>query len=245
VITLTADGDQEPEVPARALVISAHPDDVDFGAAGTVARLTGAGCTVTYAIVTDGDAGEVPEDVGRAGAAALRQAEQRAAAAEVGVDDVRFLGFADGRLEVTIALRAALSKVIREVRPDVVLCQSPERRYDRVFASHPDHLAAGEATLQAVYPDARNPFAHPELAAAGLDAWTVREVWIFAHPAADRFVDITDTVEAKIAALRAHQSQTSAMDLDTFIRGWGRAAGTDGGLEEGRLAEGFLTCRTG
>ena len=245
MITLTAEPDGEPEVPERALVISAHPDDVDFGAAGTVARLTEAGCVVSYAIVTDGDAGEVPDDVGRDGAAALRQREQRAAAAAVGVEDVRFLGFPDGQLEVSIALRAALSKVIREVRPDVVLCQSPERRYDRVFASHPDHLAAGEATLQAVYPDARNPYAHPELAAEGLDAWTVREVWVFAHPNADRFVDITDTVEAKIAALRAHESQTSAMDLDTFIRGWGRAAAVDGGLEDGRLAEGFLTCRTG
>jgi LmbE family N-acetylglucosaminyl deacetylase len=245
VITLTTDGDEEPEIPARALVVSAHPDDVDFGAAGTVARLTGAGCVVSYAIVTDGDAGEVPDEVGRDGAAELRQREQRAAAAAVGVDDVRFLGFPDGRLEVSIALRAALSKVIREVRPDVVLCQSPERRWDRVFASHPDHLAAGEATMQAVYPDARNPHAHPELAAAGLEAWTVREVWVFAHPKADRFVDITDTIEAKVAALRAHASQTSSMDLDPFLRGWATTTAADGGLPEGRLAEGFLTCRTG
>jgi LmbE family N-acetylglucosaminyl deacetylase len=241
VITLTAEG----EVPERALVVSAHPDDVDFGAAGTVARLTAAGCTVSYAIVTDGDAGEAPEGVAREAVAELRQGEQRKAAAEAGVHDVRFLGFPDGRLEVGLPLRAALCRVIREVRPDVVLCQSPERRYDRVFASHPDHLAAGEATLQAVYPDARNPYAHPELAAEGLEGWTVREVWIFGHPAADRFVDITDTAGAKVAALRAHASQTGAMDLDALIRTWGRAAAADGGLEDGRLAEGFLTCRTG
>ena len=245
MIALQADGGAEPEVPERALVVSAHPDDVDFGAAGTVARLTRTGCAVSYAIVTDGDAGEVPDHVGRDGAAALRQAEQRAAAAAVGVDDVRFLGFPDGRLEVTIALRAALSRVIREVRPDVVLCQSPERRWDRVFASHPDHLAAGEATLQAVYPDARNPHAHPELAAAGLEAWAVREVWVFAHPEADRFVDITDTVDAKLAALRAHQSQTAAMDLDALVRGWAASTAADAGLAPGRLAEAFLTCRTG
>ena len=226
-------------------MVSAHPDDVDFGASGTVARLTSAGTTVTYAIVTDGDAGEVPDEVGRDGAAALRQTEQRAAAAQVGVDDVRFLGFPDGRLEANLELRRELSRVIREVRPDVVLCQSPERRWDRVFASHPDHLAAGEATMAAVYPDARNPHAHPELAADGLAPWTVREVWVFGHPQADRFVDITDTVEAKIAALSAHRSQTSTMELDTFIRGWARAAAADGGLDEGRLAEGFLTCRTG
>ncbi|HEY8059251.1 MAG TPA: PIG-L family deacetylase, partial [Acidimicrobiales bacterium] len=121
MITLTPVGDTEPELPARALVVSAHPDDVDFGASGTVARLTAAGCMVSYAILTDGDAGEVPDSVGRDGAAALRQSEQRAAAAAVGVADVRFLGFPDGRLEVSIALRAALSRVIREVRPDVVL----------------------------------------------------------------------------------------------------------------------------
>jgi LmbE family N-acetylglucosaminyl deacetylase len=241
VITLTVEG----EVPERALVVSAHPDDVDFGASGTVARLTAAGCEVSYAIVTDGDAGEAPEGVARDAVAELRQGEQRAAAAAVGVDDVHFLGFPDGRLEVELPLRAALSRVMREVRPDVVLCQSPERRYDRVFASHPDHLVAGEATLQAVYPDARNPYAHPELAADGLEAWTVREVWVFAHPKADRFVDITDTVDAKIAALRAHASQTSAMDLDVLVRTWAAATAVDGGLGDGRLAEGFLTCRTG
>ena len=210
-----------------------------------MARLTAAGCSVTYAIVTDGDAGEVPEDVGRERAAALRQSEQRAAAAAVGVDDVRFLGFPDGRLEVGIPLRAALSRVIRAARPEVVLCQSPERRWDRVFASHPDHLAAGEATMQAVYPDARNPYAHPELAAEGLDAWTVLEVWVFAHPRADRFVDITDTIGAKVDALRAHASQTSAMDLDPFLRSWSRTTVADVGLADDRLAEAFLTCRTG
>ena len=244
ITILEADG-VEPRAPARALVVSAHPDDVDFGAAGTVARLTAAGCAVSYAIVTDGDAGEVPDHVGRDGAAALRRSEQRAAAAAVGVDDVRFLGFPDGRLEIGIPLRAALSRVIRQVRPEVVLCQSPERRWDRVFASHPDHLAAGEATLQAVYPDARNPHAHPELAAEGLEAWTVLEVWVFAHPSADRYVDITDTFGAKVDALRAHASQTSAMDLDPFLRAWARTTATDAGLGEDRLAEAFLTCRTG
>lgn len=245
MITLTPDPDGVARAPERALVVSAHPDDVDFGAAGTVARLTAAGCAVTYAIVTDGDAGEVPAEVGREGAAALRQAEQRAAAAAAGVDDVRFLGFPDGRLEVTLDLRAALSKVIRQVRPEVVLCQSPERRWDRVFASHPDHLAAGEATLQAVYPDARNPHAHPELAAEGHEAWAVQEVWVFAHPGADRYVDITNTVDAKVAALRAHASQTAAMDLDSMIRSWARATAAEAGLGEDRLAEAFLTCRTG
>ena len=246
MITITGmDVSAEPEVPKRALVVTAHPDDVDFGAAGTVARLRDAGTDVTYCIVTDGDAGEAPEGVSRPDVAVLRQTEQRAAAAAVDVHDVAFLGYPDGRLEVTLDLRRDLSRVIREVGPEVVLCQSPERRWDRVFASHPDHLAAGEATMQAVYPDARNPYAHPELAAAGVVAHTVREVWVMAHPAANRYVDITDTYDRKVAALRAHTSQTSHMDLDGLLGGWASAVAAEGGLAEGRQAEAFFTCRTG
>lgn len=246
MITVTGlDVTAEPTVPERALVVCAHPDDVDFGAAGTVARLTAAGTDVRYCIVTDGDAGEAPDGVARADVAALRQAEQRAAAAAVGVDEVRFLGYPDGRLEVTLGLRRDLSAVMREVEPDVVLCQSPERRWDRVFASHPDHLAAGEATLQAVYPDARNPHAHVELAERGLGPHTVREVWVMAHPQANRYVDITDTYEAKLSALRAHTSQTAHVDLEALIGGWSAATAAAAGLAEGRRAEAFFTCRTG
>ena len=147
------------------LVVTAHPDDVDFGTAGTVAAFTRAGLEVTYCIATNGDAGGSDRAMSRADMAALRQGEQRAAAAEVGVTDVRFLGHPDGRLLPTIELRRDISRVIRQVRPERVLCPSPERRWDFIYASHPDHLAAGEAAVCAVYPDARNPFAHPELLA--------------------------------------------------------------------------------
>lgn len=246
MITVTGmDLNATPAVPERALIVTAHPDDVDFGAAGTVARLTAAGTHVEYCIVTDGDAGEAPEGVARPDVGALRQAEQRAAAAAVGVTEVRFLGYPDGRLEVTLDLRRDLSQVIREAAPDVVICQSPERRWDRVFASHPDHLAAGEAALQAVYPDARNPYAHPELVEAGHAPHTVKEVWVMAHPRANRYVDITDTYEAKLAALRAHESQTSHVDLDALIGGWSTGTAREGGLDEGRRAEAFFTCLTG
>ncbi len=139
----------------RVLVVTAHPDDVDFGAAGTVATWTDAGYEVTYCIVTDGDAGGFDPDVPRSEIAGIRQAEQRAAAAEVGVTDVRFLGYPDGRLYVTHELRRDISRVIREVRPQRVVTQSPDRNYARIYASHPDHLATGEAVLCAVYPDAR------------------------------------------------------------------------------------------
>ena len=140
----------------------------------------------------------------------LRQAEQRTAAAAVGVTDVRFLGYPDGRLELTLDLRRDISRVIRQVRPQRVLTTSPERFWDRIGASHPDHMTVGEATLRAVYPDARNPFAFPELLAdEGLEAWTVSEVWLGASPRADHAVDVTDLVELKFAALKSHVTQVS------------------------------------
>ena len=171
----------------RVLVVTAHPDDVDFGSAGTVAAFTKAGIEVTYCVVTNGEAGGSDRDLSRADMAVLRQDEQRAAAAVVGVTDVRFLGHSDGMLEPTIGLRRDISRVIRQVRPERVLTQSPERNWDFIFASHPDHLAAGEAAVCAVYPDARNPFAHPELLdEEGLEPWTVTELWLMAGGAERR-----------------------------------------------------------
>jgi LmbE family N-acetylglucosaminyl deacetylase len=225
----------------RILVVTAHPDDVDFGAAGTVAAWSKAGFEVTYAIVTNGDAGGSDPDVPRSEIPAIRQAEQRAAAACVGVTDVRFLGYVDGELTVTHELRRDISRVIRQVRPQRLLCQSPERNWNRLQGSHPDHLAAGEAAIQAVYPDARNPFAHVSLLAdEHLEAWTVPEVWVMASPHSDHYVDVTDTFDAKIAALRSHVSQTGGMDkLDEFVRAWGARNAAAGGLPEGRVAESF------
>src|SRR5205823_4166632 len=204
----------------RALVIVAHPDDVDFGAAGTIATWTDAGIEVAYCVLTRGDAGGFDETP-RERMPALREAEQRAAAEAVGVKDVTFLDFPDGRLYVTDELRRDITRQIRRFRPQRVLCPSPERNWMRIGASHPDHLAAGEATLCAVYPDARNPFAHPELLAAeGLVEWKVREVWMMAAPVAllNHFVDITDVFDRKVAALRAHVSQTAEMpDLEGML----------------------------
>ena len=225
----------------RILVVTAHPDDVDFGAAGTVATWTKAGYAVTYCVITSGDAGGFDPDVPRSQIAGIREAEQRAAAAEVGVTDVRFLGYPDGRLVPSIELRRDISRVIREVRPQRVLTQSPERNYERIYASHPDHLAAGEATLCAVYPDSRNPFAHPELLAEGHEAWTVSETWLMAAPGAAHVVDVTDVYDRKFAALQRHVSQlpNAVEDLDTMLRGWLGRNAKAAGLPEGRLAEAF------
>jgi LmbE family N-acetylglucosaminyl deacetylase len=195
----------------RALVVTAHPDDLDFGAGGTIAAWTDAGIDVSFCICTDGDAGGFDHDVPRGDIAGIRQAEQRAAAKELGVEDVTFLGYPDGQLTVTHELRRDLSRVIRQKRPDRMMIQSPERNWERVSASHPDHLAGGEAAMCAVYPDARNPFAHLQLAAEGLEAWTVHEVWVMGGTAAgpNRYVDVTDTFDRKLAALQQHVSQTT------------------------------------
>ncbi|MBC6456938.1 PIG-L deacetylase family protein [Actinomadura sp. HBU206391] len=224
----------------------AHPDDVDFSSAGSIATWTDQGIEVTYLIVTDGDAGGFDTAVPRSEIPGIRRAEQRAAAKCVGVDDVRFLGHPDGRVEATFDLRRDIARVIRQVRPDRVLTSSPERNYERIAPSHPDHRVVGGATLDAVYPDARNAFAHPELLRdEGLDAWTVREVWIAGGPAPNKHVDVTDVFDRKLAALRAHVSQTAHMDgLDQMLRGFLTRNAEAAGFAEGRLAEVFQVVPT-
>ena len=230
----------------RVLVVTAHPDDVDFGASGTVATLVAAGVSVTYCVVTDGDAGGFDPDVPRSQIPGIRRREQVSAAAAVGVDDVRFLGYKDGELTVTHELRRDITRVIRQVQPERVMTMSPVRNWDRIGASHPDHMAAAEATVQAIYPDARNQFAHPSLMNdEGLGEWHVSELWMFGSPTPNTYVDVTDHIEDKLKALRAHVSQTEHMeDLEGMIRGWMTQSAQRGGLPEGRLAEMFHAVRT-
>jgi LmbE family N-acetylglucosaminyl deacetylase len=222
----------------RVLCVLAHPDDVDFGSAGTIATWVDAGIEVAYLLVTRGDAGGF-DDTPREQMPVLRESEQRAAAAAVGVKQVEFLdGYRDGILEPTIALRRDITAGIRRFRPDRILTSSPLRRWDRMAGpSHPDHLAAGEATTCAVYPDARNPFTFTDI---GLDAWTVREIWYSGGPDPDHFVDITDVFPRKLAALRAHVSQTAHLDgFEQMLRDRHAMVARAGGLPDGRLAEGY------
>jgi LmbE family N-acetylglucosaminyl deacetylase len=229
----------------RILVVTAHPDDVDFGNAGTVAQWTDAGIEVAYCICTSGEAGGFDRSVPRTTMVEIREAEQRAAAKVVGVTDVTFLGYPDGRLESSFDLRRDISREIRRVRPQRVVAPSPERNFERIYASHPDHLAAGEATMAAVYPDARNPFAHPELLDEGFEPWAVGEMYIVVAGVPDVFVDITDSFDRKIEALRCHVSQHPDPEgLDARIRAWNAANAALGGLPEGRLAESFLRVDT-
>ena len=230
----------------RILVVTAHPDDVDFGAGGTVAAASAAGITVTYCIITDGDAGGSDHEVPRSEIPAIRRSEQRAAGEILGVHDVRFLGYTDGELTVTHELRRDISRIIRQVRPQRMLIQSPERNWDRIYGSHPDHLAAGEAAICAVYPDARNPFAHTVLFQdEGLADWAVPEVWVFGTPTPNHYVDATEHFDRKIEALRAHDSQTAHMDdLADRVRGWMTMQADEAGMPEGRLAEAFMVVDT-
>ncbi|MEL7207881.1 MAG: PIG-L deacetylase family protein [Actinomycetota bacterium] len=225
----------------RYLHVAAHPDDLDFGAAGTTATLTAGGDEVVYCLVTDGQAGGFDATISRERMAEIRREEQTAAAKVVGVTELHFLGFPDGSVEAGLPLRRALTRVIRVVRPDRVVTQSPDRNLDRFYGSHPDHLAVGESCLSAVYPDARNEFAFPELLAdEGLQPHTVAEVWLMGRPDPDHFVDITDTFDRKIEALLCHESQMQEPGrMPEFIRQWAEQMAAQGQLESGRLAEGF------
>jgi len=225
----------------------AHPDDIDFGSGGSVATWTGEGHEVSYCLVTDGDAGGFDEGISRPDMAVLRRKEQTAAAAILGVTDLHFLGWPDGRIYVTHELRRDLARVIRIVRPDRVVTSSPTRNLRSMYGSHPDHTAVGEATMCAVYPDARNPFAHPELLAdEGLAAHTVGELWItHMGEGADTYIDTTDAYERKVEALLAHESQTAHMeDLRGRMWAWGRVQAKAAGFGEDRLAEGYLVLDT-
>ena len=238
----------------RILIVVAHPDDIDFACGGSVARWAGEGHEVSYCILTDGDAGGFDESVGRTDMAQLRRKEQRAAADVLGAHEIDWLGWPDGRLYVTHDLRRDISRSIRRHRPERVVVQSPVRALTNMYGSHPDHTAAGEAAMCAIYPDARNPFAHPELLAdEGLEAWTVAETWVMSpNDTADTYVEITDTIDRKIEALRAHESQTGHMDdLADRMQQWGywqaKAAGfSDEGTpaDERRYAEGYLALDT-
>lgn len=231
----------EPGGLRRVLCFAAHPDDIDFGAAGTVARWTAAGVAVRYCIMTDGDAGGF-SDEHRPDIVERRRREQRAAARLVGVDTIHFLGYRDGYLEPTQGLVADVVEIVRRERPEIVLTMHPERNWERIQKSHPDHLACGEAVTRAIYPAVENPYAYPELAAGGLPAYRVPWLWLFGGPSGleNHFVDITDHVEDKMRALHYHTSQHPDLGrMDDAVRGFLKANAERAGLPPGRFAEAF------
>jgi LmbE family N-acetylglucosaminyl deacetylase len=195
----------------RVMVVFAHPDDAEFGSAGTAARLVKDGKEVFYVVTTDGSKGSSDPTMSPEKLIATRQEEQCEAARIIGVSQVSFLGFPDGMLQPTLELRKAITACIRRFKPDVVIAQNPTRDLTMsVFVQHPDHLATGEATLAAIYPTARDRMTFPDLLAQGLEPHAVREVWIAGTGAPDHFVDISGTIEIKTQALAAHSSQVKA-----------------------------------
>ena len=198
-----------------AVVITAHPDDAEFTVAGTVARWVREGKTVVYVICTDGSRGSNDPQVRPEHLVAIRRAEQEAAARILGVEEIVFLGYEDGSLEPTLALRRDLTRAIRRYRPDIVICPDPTvRYYGDSYLNHPDHRAAGDAALDAVFPSAGTRYIFPELLAEGLEPHKVREVYIRGAVSPNLWVDISDTIELKIAALKKHESQVSR------VQGW-------------------------
>lgn len=203
------------EQAERVMVITAHPDDAEFTVAGTVARWAQEGKTVIYVICTDGSRGSNDPKVKPEHLVAIRRAEQEAAARVLGVEEVVFLGYEDGSLEPTLSLRRELTREIRRYRPDIVVCPDPTvRYYGDTYLNHPDHRAAGDAALDAVFPSARTRYIFPELLAEGLEPHKVQEVLIRGALSPNFWVDISGTIELKIAALKEHESQVSR------IQGW-------------------------
>lgn len=197
----------------RALVIFSHPDDAEFGAAPTIAALAAADARIDYVVTTDGGKGTDDPAISPDALAATRMAEQRAAANTLGVSEIVHLGYPDGYLTPSLELRRDITRQIRRFRPDVVIAQNPQRRMDgNPYISHPDHLATGEATLAAVYPAARDRHNFPELLMEGLEPWKVRQVLVTGVERPNLWVDVSQTLETGLAALRCHVSQLADWD---------------------------------
>ena len=224
----------------RALVVMSHPDDAEFGAAATIARLTAAGARVDYVVTTDGGKGTEDREIRPEALSATRMAEQRAAADILGVTDIVHLDYPDGYLQPTLELRRDITRQIRRFRPDLVITQNPQRRLDHnPFIGHPDHLATGEATLASVYPAARDHLNFPELwRDEGLEPWKVRQVLLTGVEEPNLWVDIADTFETGLRALLAHESQVDADDVTERMRERARLVGEPQGIG---LAQAFLS----
>jgi LmbE family N-acetylglucosaminyl deacetylase len=198
-------GDEQLEQSRRVLVITAHPDDSEFGAAGTVARFVRDGCEVTYVIVTNGSKGSGDRAMTSERLVRIRQEEQRSAARTLGVERVEFLGYEDGEVEDTHDLRRDVCREIRRWRPDLVICQSPSRTYNLGF-SHRDHRIVGGVVLDCVYPLARDHLAFPELLPE-YEPHKVREIYVMQWEHPQLVVDISDVMDLKLKALACHASQ--------------------------------------
>ena len=228
------------KAPASAMVIVAHPDDAEFMCAGTIARWAAAGCHVTYCVITKGDKGSDDPAMTPGQLTVIREAEQRAAGAILGVADFVFMGYPDGYLQHTLELRKDLTRVIRQCRPEAVITFDPTARFvGDFYLNHPDHRTAGDAALDAIFPSARDRLTFPELLLDGYEPHKVKQIFLGFSDRMNIRVDIGDTLELKKRALLAHPSQIAAGDV-TFIEQWSREAAAGEGCE---FAEAFFRIR--
>jgi LmbE family N-acetylglucosaminyl deacetylase len=224
-------------IPESVMAIVAHPDDIEFGCVGTIAKWVQHGARAAYLLLTSGDVGIATEGMTRQQAVDIREAEQRAAAEIAGVKDVIFLREPDGMLQATLELRKKVVREIRRFRPEVVILMDPSLLWaGDGYINHPDHRAAGTVAVDAVFPAAGQPNLFEELAQEGLTAHKVRKVYANNWREADTYVSIDDTIDVKIAALRAHKSQMGDWDPEPRVKEWAaeRAKG-----KEMHYAEGF------
>jgi LmbE family N-acetylglucosaminyl deacetylase len=237
--------------PRRVLLIQAHPDDAEFMCAGTVAKWAREGAEIIYCSITSGDKGSEDPAITGPELATIREREQRAACERLGVRSVIFLGYQDATLVPDLALRRELTRVIRKVKPDALMCQDPTMRYSgQGYINHPDHIAAGEAALAAVFPSARDHKTFPELLHEGLEAHVTPEVYIFGAREADVWIDVSSTIDVKVAALREHQSQVGdeSDELVEMIYEWGRETAREHPCKPdgfGEFAESFKYMKIG
>lgn len=228
-----------PQEQRRVLLVAAHPDDPEFSSGGTVARWVRAGIDVVFVVATSGDKGTPDRDMTNERLSNLREDEQRAAAARLGVNTVEFLRFGDGELTPSLELRGAVTRMIRKYRPYAVMTHDPTVLFHgNEFVNHPDHRAIGQATVDAIYPTARDPLQFPQhIREEGLEPHKVKEIYLWGAEQPTVVIDISDTIEDKIAALKLHVTQVGeAVELADRIKTRSAAIGEPYGI---KYAEAF------
>ena len=224
----------------RIMVVVAHPDDAEFMCSGSVAKWTREGREAVYVLVTSGDKGTVDRETSPAELARLREREQQNACSILGVAHVEFLRYEDGVVQSTLELRKAIVRMIRTYMPSAVVTEDPTARWRGNYVNHPDHRAVGDATMDAVFPSARDIHVFPELYTnEALDAHVVDHLYLGASGTSANFhVDISSTLGLKVEALKAHRSQVRepGPEFDEFVRSMARRSAADSGLE---FAEAF------
>jgi LmbE family N-acetylglucosaminyl deacetylase len=222
-------------IPKSAMSIQAHPDDQDFSVAGTLAKWARAGCEITSVLITSGDSGS--NDVTRGTAykselATLREGEQLAANEVLGIKHTVFLRYPDGELEPSLALRKDLTRVIRQYKPDVVFAGNPEAWfYGNEYVNHPDHRAAAQAACAAVFPSAGTRLIFTDLLEAGYEPHNVERLYIHGSEKNDTWIDISETIDTKIEALKKHVSQMDTHEVDKWMKDWAKEEGKEKGLD--------------